>query len=488
MSDPELTVSSGIVPTSSINRDAALPAADDDLNVCDPLEHPTRQKLMFIITPKAQFYDAAKAFLNLEGSFFHRSANSWPDAPDPELTVEGVGQITLPLSAGDAQSIISHASQAPFGKGADTVVDTSVRDTWEVQPADVSFGNPDWAKFVHRVASVNVWKSLGVAPFTTPPRCELHKLLLYQTGSQYVHCSPFYLVPVLTHASKLPTSPRVRKPLLWTARRVLTPCDDSSSKAEGMFATVVIVLPCDFEGGEVRVSHGGKSFTLDVAADAADCKFSVLAWYTDVVHEVKPVKSGYRLALSYNLIHTSPSLARPAMPSMDAATQKLRSVLQTWNDGGYKVLPRVPLLSYVLSHKYSSAELQRGKGCLKGADAYLVEHLLPISQDLDFSVCLGHLTRTVRGDAGEEKKDGDFVMVYVEEDTTEVSRLVRISSELPFKLGYFEIQHDVLVPSNYFETAVPDSEDFEGYTGNVSFGHAYANPATKLDLDRMGHH
>jgi hypothetical protein len=65
-------------------------------------------------------------------------------------------------------------------------------------------------------------------------------------------------------------------------------------------------------------------------------------------------------------------------------------------------------------------ELQKGKDCLKGVDTYLVEHLLPISQDLDFSVCLGHLTHTVKGDAGEERKNGDLVMIYVEEDTTEV--------------------------------------------------------------------
>lgn len=234
-----------------------------------------------------------------------------------------------------------------------------------------------------------------------------------------------------------------------------------------MFATVVIVLPCDFEGGEVRVSHGGKSAILDVSEDAADCKFSVLAWYTDVVHEVKPVKSGYRLALSYNLIHTSTSLPRPTVPLLDPATENLRRALQMWNDGGYKTGPTFPYLAYVLSHQYSAAELQNGEGCLKGLDAHIVENLLPVAKDLDFSVCIGHLTRTVRGDADEERKNGSYVMANIDEDTITISRLVRISSDDPFKVGYFDMEADSLVPKDFLESESPDEEEFEGYTGNV---------------------
>jgi hypothetical protein len=85
-----------------------------------------------------------------------------------------------------AQAIISRAAQAPFGKGTETLVDKTVRDTWEIDPASVSILNPKWGEYMDHVASQTVWASLGVAPFTTKPRCELHKLLVYQTGSQYV--------------------------------------------------------------------------------------------------------------------------------------------------------------------------------------------------------------------------------------------------------------------------------------------------------------
>ncbi|KAJ3502090.1 hypothetical protein NMY22_g18707 [Coprinellus aureogranulatus] len=162
----------------------------------------------------------------------------------------------------------------------------------------------------------------------------------------------------------------------------------------------------------------------------------------------------------------SPSLPQPSLPDIYGPRENLRRVLNTWNNGGYKTQPKVPLLAYILSHKYSAAELQHGERCLKGKDAFLVENLLPVTRDLDFSVCLAHLTKTVKGDADEERKNGQLVMINVEEDTKEISRLVRISSETPFKVGYFNVEDDVVIPKDFFETVYPDEEDFEGYTGN----------------------
>ncbi|KAG6805401.1 hypothetical protein H0H93_004866, partial [Arthromyces matolae] len=78
-----------------------------------------------------------------------------------------------------------------------------------------------------------------------------------------------------------------------------------TEKANGMFATAIIVLPSLYTGGEVHVSHSSTTKVLDFASHSL-LSTALLAWYTDVVHEVKPLKSGYRLALSYNLIHTVP--------------------------------------------------------------------------------------------------------------------------------------------------------------------------------------
>jgi hypothetical protein len=130
-----------------------------------------------------ELYKALKGSKSeFRGSFYHCSTAT--EAPNPGLEIDGLGVIGLPLSQRDAAAIVSRAAQAPFGKGTETVVDTAVRDTWEIEPASVKFSNPKWAAFVYQVATQTVWTALGVAPFTKRPRCELYKLLLYQPGGQ----------------------------------------------------------------------------------------------------------------------------------------------------------------------------------------------------------------------------------------------------------------------------------------------------------------
>lgn len=45
----------------------------------------------------------------------------------PQLEVEGVGRIALPLLPAQAEQLIAVAEHAPYGRGQDTLVDTGVR-------------------------------------------------------------------------------------------------------------------------------------------------------------------------------------------------------------------------------------------------------------------------------------------------------------------------------------------------------------------------
>ena len=90
----------------------------------------------------------------------------------------------MPLSERDAQAVISSATLAPFGHGERTVIDKSVRDTWEIEPTKISFDNPHWESFVNSIVLKEVCKSLGVTTGDHAPRLELYKLLLYEAGSQ----------------------------------------------------------------------------------------------------------------------------------------------------------------------------------------------------------------------------------------------------------------------------------------------------------------
>jgi hypothetical protein len=104
-------------------------------------------------------------------------------APNPCLAIENLGILGLPLNERDAKLIIERSAQAPYGHGERTLVDKDVRDTWEIEPAQISFKNPAWDSFLVDLVET-LCKKLGVNSFASPPRLELYKLLLYESGSQ----------------------------------------------------------------------------------------------------------------------------------------------------------------------------------------------------------------------------------------------------------------------------------------------------------------
>ncbi|KAF8215560.1 hypothetical protein K438DRAFT_1455933, partial [Mycena galopus ATCC 62051] len=269
------------------------------------------------------------------GQYAHSSVLDSP--PLPCLSIDGMGVVGLPLNPRDADILRSHAKQAPFGHKDKSVVDTSVRNTWEVAADAVKFTNPEWNKFMAGTVVKEVVKALGVSYSPAiAPRCDLHKLLLYETGS---HFSPH----------------------------------QDTEKEPGMFATIIVILPSEYSGGEVRVTHGTKKSTFDTAVSSA-VGFTLLAWYTDVKHEVKPITSGFRLALSYKLIHTARNTLPPSIPDSDAAIQNLTTVLRNWSDERYD--DDVSQIAYILDHEYSKKSLKRAS--LKGSDAHLVGVLVRI--------------------------------------------------------------------------------------------------------------
>ncbi|TEB31947.1 hypothetical protein FA13DRAFT_1813724 [Coprinellus micaceus] len=417
------------------------------MDISDLLADPVRPQKT--VTAKSgclndDLYQALQGTVStFSGNFYHCSTEV--NAPNPGLYIHGLGLIGLPLNERDAQLIISKAAQAPFGKGSETVIDTTVRDTWEIDPPQIRFVNPRWESYVESIVFETVWSTLGVAPYATKPRCELYKLLLYQPGSHF-----------LPH--------------------------QDTAKAPGMFATIVVVLPSPFQGGEVHVSHAGKTKDLEVSQTSA-YNISILAWYTDVMHEVKPITSGYRLALSYNLIHTSPNIPTPSLPGQPDLLPLYRC-LQTWAYGGFATMPDTPLVAYLLDHEYSPDDLTARQGCLKGKDSTIIARLLPIAESLGIAVCLGNLKRTVIGtaedegygyhkrrwhdDEEDESEEETPRMGDISEDEYEISNMVRIDhgEDVDIDFGDFKIDQDSLVPEDPFKGVEPDDEEYEGYMGN----------------------
>lgn len=103
------------------------------------------------------------------------------NVPDPELSVEGVGKLQLPLDPAQARALIQLSRLAPFGKAAATIVDTRVRFTWEISPEKLSFGSQAWGEYIRGVATAAV-KQMG---FQAAFRHELYKMLIYEKGAMF---------------------------------------------------------------------------------------------------------------------------------------------------------------------------------------------------------------------------------------------------------------------------------------------------------------
>jgi hypothetical protein len=146
-----------------------------------------RVSFCFCFSPSSLIQFQGDLFAALEEDFDFKGTYacsfSYPAAPNPCLHISGIGLIGLPLPGRDAKLIKEYSTRAPFGHGDRTVVDTKVRETWEIEPDKIQFGNTEWASFLERVV-LQTCEELGVAIEAKPPKCELYKLLLYETGSQ----------------------------------------------------------------------------------------------------------------------------------------------------------------------------------------------------------------------------------------------------------------------------------------------------------------
>ena len=225
----------------------------------------------------------------------------------PGLEVEGIGPVSLPLLSTQAEQLIAVAKRAPFGRGEQTLVDTDVRRTWQIDAGRVRIHGQGWARslagIVERVAG-----GLGV---TGPVAAELYKLLVYDEGSFFV-----------SHRD--------------------------TEKRDGMFATLVVVLHSHYTGGELLVRHQGREVRFDLRCpDPSQVAFA--AFYADCVHEVLPVTSGCRLTLIYTLSRQEPG-DRPSPPNYATEGDQLTALLRHWAEAEDRTQGRPDKLIFPLEH------------------------------------------------------------------------------------------------------------------------------------------
>jgi hypothetical protein len=255
-------------------------------------------------------------------------------ADDLDIEVKGVGRLRFPISRAQAQRLCSIARPASYGLGEATLHDARVRNTWEIPKSRVKIDQRRWRQTL--LPMLDAMRSDLGLPDGSRLRAMFHGMLVYAPGQFF-----------LRHKD--------------------------SEKADGMVGTLVVTLPSSFKGGAMRVEHQGET----VVYRASRQPLSFVSFYADCYHEVRPVRSGYRIVLTYDLMierdgSAAAIAAKPAPARAAALAALLRRYFETprpsARHGDEDGVSREPpnRLVYLLDFQYT----ERGLGWehLKGAD------------------------------------------------------------------------------------------------------------------------
>jgi len=346
----------------------------------------------------------------------------------PGLTVNDLGEIALPLNNTQAQQLIKQCHQAPYGKGIETVVDTKVRNAWELDPKQFELTNPHWEAFIQELVKT-VQQELGLENHQLS--AHLYKLLVYEKGSFF-----------LPHRD--------------------------GEKLDNMVATMVIALPSVYEGGELIVSHAGEKHEIVFEGAKSGYYLSYAAFYADCQHEIKPLKSGHRLCLTYNLtLATSTSRGKKAiaLPSSYDAANEIKALLDVWsnNENNEKI-------AIVLDHQYTEKSLSLD--VLKGIDRAKADILFAATQE-HYIAHLALLTFWQSGTAEggsysyyDYNDEGDYEMDEIIDETLSVNHWSNRQGE-KVQFGEIILNESDVITEQELLARDPDEEEFEGYTGNA---------------------
>jgi hypothetical protein len=352
----------------------------------------------------------------------------------PAIDVEGVGRIAIPLLPAQAERLVAIADPAPYGRGAETIIDRDVRRSWQIEPGKVRIGGRRWPETLAELVAAAA-AGLGVIE---PVAAEFYKLLLYDAGSFFID-------------------------------------HRDTEKAPGMFATMLLVLPSAHRGGELVIRHVGREVVLDLRPeDPAEIGFA--AFYADCVHEVRPVIAGHRVTLVYNLRFLGKRRALKA-PDYRAVERRVAELLGSW--AGAEDEPDKLILP--LEHAYTPAALSFG--ALKGADAGIASVLVKAAAEAD---CDLHLALVSIEESGTAEYSGSYRRRGWSRDAEEftvgeVCDRAMLLSEWRHPDGRavgfrdFPFAEDELCPPDAFDALTPDEEHFHEATGNegASFERSY---------------
>ena len=387
------------------------------------------------------------------------------EMPMPRIEVEGVGTLSFPVPDAQIKALVRRAERAPFGRGKETIVDTAVRNVWQIAPGKVKIGGKSWEVNFKTILS-KVTAGLGCADPNVS--AELYKLLVYKEGGFF-----------LTHRD--------------------------TEKTDGMFGTLVMTLPSSYLGGALRIRHGQREATVETKA-ADPSELSYVAFFADCEHEALPVREGSRVCLVYNLIQHRSKGRRQILkaPEYESQIAQAAAILDRFLNAAHGPAKLV----WLLDHQYSPAGLSFAN--LKGEDAAKARVLRRAATQAQ---CAAHLAIVHIGESGQaecdfgfygsrrrpyasyehedededdyegeiDDEDMDFTAVSVDDGWRYVDQW-RDSDDRVVKFGAIPLADGELLPAGALDGEPPDKQRVTEATGNegATFERSYLRAAVVL--------
>ncbi|MBK8254495.1 MAG: 2OG-Fe(II) oxygenase [Polyangiaceae bacterium] len=273
-------------------------------------------------------------------------------ASDLELQVKNVGLVLWPILPEAAAQLAGVAQRSPFGKGKKTLYDDKVRSSTEITAKQIKINARKWEAALRPKIS-KMGQALGL-PKGSVPAVTFDKLIVYGPGQFFA------------------------------------PHKDSE-RADDMFGTLVVELPSAYEGGDFIVQHGAEKKVFQ-APKGSKTELRLIAFYADCLHEVKPVTSGHRIVLTYQLRHAGGIDNRPIRESSQRTehlTQIVKSYFSTPVAPSYSLGQAThppDRLVYLLDHEYSEKSLSWEH--LKNGDRPRANALAEVADRLDCEIYL----------------------------------------------------------------------------------------------------
>jgi hypothetical protein len=256
-------------------------------------------------------------------------------------------RVALALPDGDVAAVddanfvdwlLEHAEPAPYGHGKETKLDPKVRSAQRLVARDkVAVHGFDPATILDEIAAV-------LSP-TRVLSAQLTDVIVYKKGDKF-------------------------------SRHKDTP------RAAELIGTLVVGLPIAHTGGTFVVDDGRGPQKFDWSGKVAAGTLPWVALFTDVDHEIEPVKSGARVTLVY-------ALHRTDEPRSDAKAKQRQDVVKK-AAGALSRQTKWPVLIPCGRHVISAPDAKQPQSIdtLRGADLDIAEGLVAAGFRVDVRACI----------------------------------------------------------------------------------------------------